>query len=169
MSRRRAAEKRKILPDPRFGSELITKFINRVMMSGKKSIAERIVYRALDQASKKISEEEKTLIKKKESSEILELVVFKQALSNLSPAVEIRARRVGGATYQVPVEVPPIRQEALAMSWLIEAAEGRKEKTMEIRLAYEIIDAINGRGVAIKKRDDVRRMAEANKAFAYFR
>ncbi len=159
MSRRRAAIKRKVLPDPAYKSRVISKFINRVMLSGKKSIAEKIVYIALD----KIANENHL----KEKSDILN--TFNDALGRIRPSVEVRSRRVGGATYQVPVEIRSERQEALAMRWIIEAARKRNEKTMALRLAGELSDAIQGRGNAVKKREDVHKMAEANRAFAHFR
>lgn len=159
MSRRRAAIKRKVLPDPVYKSRLLSKFINRVMLSGKKSVAEKIVYGALD----KLRQE--TGIK--DDAELVE--AFDEALGKIRPSVEVRSRRVGGATYQVPVEVRASRQEALAMRWIIEAARARSEKTMALRLAGELIDARQGRGNAVKKREDVHKMADANKAFAHFR
>ena len=166
MSRRRAAKKRSILPDPKFGDELIGKFINHVMREGKKSIAARIVYTALDIIAEKMS---KTHDKdKKPVSESVALAFFKEALENIYPVVEVRSRRVGGATYQVPVEIRPSRRVTLAICWLIEGAGQRKEKTMGQRLANEILDAKDNRGVAIRKRDDMRRMAQANQAFAHF-
>ena len=153
--RRRAAAKRAILPDPKFKSEMIAKFINMVMMHGKKSVAESIVYGALDSVS------EKTKI---EAVEALE-----KALDNVRPMVEVKSRRVGGATYQVPVEVRPNRRNALAMRWLVDAARSRGEKGMGARLAGEILDAAENRGAAVKKREDTHRMAEANKAFSHYR
>jgi small subunit ribosomal protein S7 len=153
--RRRAAAKRAILPDPKFKSEMIAKFINMVMMHGKKSVAEKIVYGALDSVS------EKTKI---EAVEALE-----KALDNVRPMVEVKSRRVGGATYQVPVEVRPNRRNALAMRWLVDAARSRGEKGMGARLAGEILDAAENRGAAVKKREDTHRMAEANKAFSHYR
>ncbi len=159
MSRRRAAIKRKVLPDPVYKSRVISKFMNRVMLSGKKSIAEKIVYNALD----KIAQENHI----KEDNEIVR--TFEEALGRIRPSVEVRSRRVGGATYQVPVEIRSSRQEALAMRWVIEAARKRNEKTMALRIAGELIDALQGRGNAVKKREDVHKMADANKAFAHFR
>jgi small subunit ribosomal protein S7 len=153
--RRRAAAKRAILPDPKFKSEMIAKFINMVMMHGKKSVAEKIVYGALDSVS------EKTKI---EAVEALE-----KALDNVRPMVEVKSRRVGGATYQVPVEVRPNRRNALAMRWLVDAARSRGEKGMGARLAGEILDAAENRGAAVKKREDTHRMAEANNAFSHYR
>ncbi|TAM85578.1 MAG: 30S ribosomal protein S7 [Candidimonas sp.] len=155
MSRRREIPKREILSDPKFSSVELAKFMNVVMLSGKKAVAERIVYGALDQ------------IKSKAGKEPLE--VFNQALNNIKPMVEVKSRRVGGANYQVPVEVRPVRRLALAMRWLREAAKKRGEKSMELRLAGELLDASEGRGGAMKKREDTHRMAEANKAFSHFR
>lgn len=155
MSRRKQAEKRVILPDPKFGSELLAKFVNMVMESGKKSVAEGIVYGALDQ------------IAAKKNGDPVEFLG--KALDNVRPMVEVKSRRVGGATYQVPVEVRPVRQTALAMRWTIEAARSRAEKSMPMRLAGELMDAAENRGAAVKKREDVHRMAEANKAFSHYR
>lgn len=155
MSRRRVAEKREILPDPMFGDLVLAKFINMVMRSGKKSVAERIVYGALDQ------------IHDKTKSESIE--VFNKALDNLRPIVEVKSRRVGGATYQIPVEVRPARSMTLAMRWLVDAAKKRSEKNMGLRLAGELMDAAEKRGSAIKKREDTHKMAEANKAFSHYR
>jgi small subunit ribosomal protein S7 len=155
MSRRHRAEKREILPDPKFGNVVVTKFVNFFMMHGKKSVAERIFYGALDIVSEKAKSDP--------------LAIFQQALDNVRPFVEVRSRRVGGATYQVPVEVRAERALALSIRWLVQSARKRSEKTMEERLAYEIIDAANGRGSAIKKREDTTKMAEANKAFAHYR
>lgn len=172
MSRRKAAPKRIILPDPLFGSELIAKFINVVMLNGKKAVAEKIVYGALDNAIQKASIEKKvakgaikTDSKLREAAQEL----FEKALDSVKPTVEVRSRRVGGANYQVPVEVRTDRGIALAMRWLIESAGKRSEKTMALRLANEILDAINGRGGAVKKRETVHNMAKANQAFAHFR
>jgi len=156
MPRRRVVAKREILPDPKFGSQTLTKFINHVMVSGKKSVAERIVYGALDKV------EERT----KDGAPV---GVFEKALDALRPVVEVKSRRVGGATYQVPVEVRLSRRTALAMRWLVEAARKRGEKSMHLRLAGEIVDAVEGKGAAVKKREDVHRMAEANKAFSHYR
>ncbi len=153
--RRRAAEKRQILPDPRFGDETVAKFINMVMVSGKKSLAERIVYGALD------------IIESRGHEDSLGVLV--KALENVQPLVEVKSRRVGGATYQVPVEVRPDRRRSLGMRWLIDAARKRSEKTMPQRLAGELMDAVENRGVAVKKREDTHRMAEANKAFSHYR
>jgi small subunit ribosomal protein S7 len=155
MSRRRAATKRIVIPDPRFGSEMLTKFMNLLMFSGKKSVAEKIVYGALD------------LIGSKGHDEPLE--VLSKALENVQPRVEVKSRRVGGATYQVPIEVRPARRSALAMRWLIEAARKRNERTMPAKLAGELLDAFEGRGAANKKREDVHKMADANKAFSHYR
>ncbi len=157
MSRRHRAEKREILPDPKFGDLVLGKFMNVLMFQGKKSVAERIVYGALDKITKVL----------KGAENALEL--FHKALNNVRPYLEVRSRRVGGATYQVPVDVRPERGVALAMRWLIKAARARGEKTMIDRLAGEILDALNNRGGAIKKREDTHRMAEANKAFAHYR
>ena len=155
MSRRREVPKRDILPDPKFGSTQITKFVNMIMQSGKKSTAESIMYNALDAISQK---------GKGESLEVLD-----QALENVSPMVEVKSRRVGGATYQVPVEVRADRRVTLAMRWIIDAARKRGEKSMQLKLAGELMDASENRGSAVKKREDTHRMAEANKAFAHFR
>ncbi|MGF1463088.1 MAG: 30S ribosomal protein S7 [Maricaulaceae bacterium] len=155
MSRRRRAEKRAVLPDPKFHDVTLTRFMNYVMRDGKKSTAERIVYGALDLVETKLRREA--------------IQVFHEALDNVSPAVEVRSRRVGGATYQVPVEVRPDRRRALAIRWLVSAARGRKENTMRERLAAELMDASSNRGVAIKKREDTHRMAEANRAFSHYR
>jgi small subunit ribosomal protein S7 len=155
MSRRKQAERRTILPDPKFGSDKLAKFVNMVMKSGKKAVAERIVYGALDQ------------IGGKRGADPME--VLERALENVRPMVEVKSRRVGGATYQVPVEVRPLRQQALAMRWIIESARARGEKSMPQRLAGELLEAAENRGNAVKKREDVHRMAEANKAFAHYR
>ena len=155
MPRRRVVAKREILPDPKFGDVTLAKFMNHVMVSGKKSLAERIVYGALD------------IIASRQEKDPVEL--FSEALENIAPLVEVKSRRVGGATYQVPVEVRPARREALSMRWLVEYARGRGEKSMHQRLAGEIMDAAQGKGAAVKKREDVHRMAEANKAFSHFR
>ena len=155
MSRRKQAEKRSILPDPKFGSEKLAKFVNMVMKSGKKAVAERIVYGALDQ------------IGGKKGGDPMD--VLSKALDNVRPMVEVKSRRVGGATYQVPVEVRSTRQQALAMRWIIESARARTEKSMPARLANELMEAAENRGNAVKKREDVHRMAEANKAFAHYR
>jgi small subunit ribosomal protein S7 len=155
MSRRHRAEKREILPDPKFGDVIVTKFMNCVMHDGKKSVAEGIVYGALDTIETRVKQNPVT--------------VFHQALDNVAPAIEVRSRRVGGATYQVPVEVRPERRQALAIRWLLIAARGRNEKTMVDRLSNELIDASNNRGNAVKKREDTHRMAEANRAFSHYR
>jgi len=155
MSRRRVAEKREILPDPKFGSEMLARFINMVMQSGKKSVAERIIYGALDQ------------MQERGSSDPVE--TLDKALDNVRPMVEVKSRRVGGATYQVPVEVRASRRTTLAMRWVIDAARGRGEKSMALRLAGELMDASESRGSAVKKKEDTHRMADANKAFAHYR
>jgi small subunit ribosomal protein S7 len=155
MSRRHSAEKREINPDPKFGDLVITKFMNAIMLDGKKSIAERIVYGAFDQIQDKAKQEP--------------VAMFHQALENVAPHVEVRSRRVGGATYQVPVDVRPERRQALAIRWLISAARGRNESTMVDRLSGELLDAANNRGSAVKKREDTHRMAEANRAFSHYR
>lgn len=155
MPRRREVPKREILPDPKFGSVDLAKFMNIIMLSGKKAVAERIVYGALDQIQEKTGKEP--------------LEVFNEAINNVKPIVEVKSRRVGGANYQVPVEVRPVRRVALAMRWIREAAKKRGEKSMDLRLAGELQDAAEGRGAAMKKREDTHRMAEANKAFSHFR
>jgi small subunit ribosomal protein S7 len=155
MSRRRVATKREIIPDPRFGSVMLTKFMNMIMDSGKKSVAEGIVYGALD------------VIQGKGHADSLD--VLSKALENVQPRVEVKSRRVGGATYQVPVEVRPSRRLALAMRWLIDASRKRNERSMSGKLAGELMDAFEGRGAAAKKREDTHRMAEANKAFSHYR
>ena len=155
MSRRREAEKREILPDPKYHNQVLAKFINMVMRSGKKSIAEKIVYGALDQIS----------VRKKTDS----LELFIAALDKVKPIVEVKSRRVGGATYQIPVEVRSERSMTLAMRWLVDAAKKRGEKSMGLRLAGEIMDASDNKGAAIKKREDTHKMAEANKAFSHYR
>jgi len=155
MPRRREVPKREILPDPKFGSVELAKFMNVVMLSGKKAVAERIVYGALDQIQAKTGKEP--------------IEVFNTAINNVKPLVEVKSRRVGGANYQVPVEVRPVRRLALSMRWLREAAKKRGEKSMDLRLAGELMDAAEGRGGAMKKREDTHKMAEANKAFSHFR
>jgi len=155
MPRRREVPKRDILPDPKFGSVDVSKFVNAIMQSGKKSVAERIVYGAFEQISTRSGKDP--------------LEVFAAAMSNVKPMVEVKSRRVGGANYQVPVEVRPARRAALAMRWLRETARKRSEKTMGLRLAAELLEAAENRGGAVKKRDEVHRMAEANKAFSHFR
>lgn len=154
MPRRHVAAKRDVIPDPKFGSQQLAKFINHVMISGKKAVAERIVYGALD------------IVKAKGGDP---LQIFEKALDNIQPLVEVKSRRVGGATYQVPVEVRPSRQQALSMRWLVEYSRKRGEKSMSQRLAGEMMDASDNKGAAVKKREDVHRMAEANKAFSHYR
>ncbi len=155
MARRRRPEKREVLPDPRFGDVVLTKFMNSVMYEGKKSVAELIVYGALDAVENRAKREP--------------IGLFHDALNNVKPGIEVRSRRVGGATYQVPVEVRPERAQALAIRWLIGAARNRAEKTMSARLSGELMDAANNRGNAVKKREDTHRMAEANRAFSHYR
>jgi len=155
MSRRHRAEKREIIPDAKFGDVVLTKFMNSIMYDGKKSVAETIVYGALDQIEQKARQDP--------------IQVFRQALENVAPSVEVRSRRVGGATYQVPVEVRIDRRQALAIRWLISAARNRNENTMVDRLSGELLDASNSRGSAVKKREDTHRMAEANRAFSHYR
>ncbi|WP_127752902.1 MULTISPECIES: 30S ribosomal protein S7 [unclassified Devosia] len=155
MSRRHRAEKRDVIPDPKFGDLVVTKFMNSLMKDGKKSAAESIVYGAFDIVEAKIKQDP--------------ITVFHTALDNIRPAVEVRSRRVGGATYQVPVEVRADRQQALAIRWLIDSARKRGENTMRERLSGELMDAVNGRGQAVKKREDTHRMADANRAFSHYR
>jgi small subunit ribosomal protein S7 len=155
MSRRHKAEKREVIPDAKYGDVVLAKFMNSIMYEGKKSVAEAIVYGAFDAIESKSKQEP--------------LPLFKQALENVAPAIEVRSRRVGGATYQVPVEVRPERRQALAIRWIIAAARGRNDKTMVDRLSAELMDAANNRGNAVKKREDTHRMAEANRAFAHYR
>ena len=155
MSRRHRAEKREIIPDPKYGDVVVTKFMNSLMEQGKKSVSEHIVYGALGR------------IEQKAKRDGLEL--FHEALTNVKPAIEVRSRRVGGATYQVPVEVRNERRQALAIRWIITAARGRNENTMEERLSGELLDAANNRGTAVKKREDTHKMAEANRAFSHYR
>ncbi len=155
MSRRHAAEKREVLPDPKYGDPVITKFTNSLMLNGKKSVAERIVYGALD------------VIKDKTRQDPVK--VFREAIDNVKPTAEVRSRRVGGATYQVPVEVRAARRQALAIRWLVDKARKRSESTMVESLSGELMDAANNRGAAVKKREDTHRMAEANKAFSHYR
>jgi small subunit ribosomal protein S7 len=155
MSRRHQAERREILPDAKFGDRVVTKFMNNLMHDGKKSVAEGIVYGALGRVEDRLKRQP--------------VEVFHEALDNVKPSVEVRSRRVGGATYQVPVEVRPERREALAIRWLITAARNRNENTMVERLAGELLDAANNRGTAVKKREDTHKMAEANKAFSHYR
>ncbi len=155
MSRRHAAERREILPDPKFGDVVVNKFMNSLMLAGKKSIAEGILYGAFDRIESKTGNDP--------------VKVFHEALENVKPSVEVRSRRVGGATYQVPIEVRPIRRQALAIRWLISASRVRSERTMTERLAGELMDAAVSRGASVKKREDTHRMAEANKAFSHYR
>ena len=155
MPRRGNVPKREVLPDPQYNSVLVTKLVNSIMLDGKKAVAERIVYGALD------------TVKARKNSDPLE--IFEKALDAIAPLVEVKSRRVGGATYQVPVEVRPSRRSALAMRWLVESARKRGEKSMALRLAGELLDASEGKGAAVKKREDVHRMAEANKAFSHYR
>ncbi|MGN6123242.1 MAG: 30S ribosomal protein S7 [Sphingomonas oligoaromativorans] len=155
MSRRRRPEKREILPDPKFGDIVLSKFMNSVMLDGKKAVAEGILYSALDTIEARAKRDP--------------LQVFHDALANVKPGIEVRSRRVGGATYQVPVEVRPERAQALAIRWLISAARARSEHTMDARLSAELMDAANNRGNAVKKREDTHRMAEANRAFSHYR
>ncbi|MEM7694287.1 MAG: 30S ribosomal protein S7 [Pseudomonadota bacterium] len=155
MSRRHSAEKREVLPDPKYGDVILSKFMNAIMYDGKKSVSEKIVYGALD------------ICQAKSRADPVQL--FHDALSNVSPQVEVRSRRVGGATYQVPVEVRPERRQALAIRWLISSARKRNEKTMIDRLSGELMDAANNRGTAVKKREDTHKMAEANRAFSHYR
>jgi small subunit ribosomal protein S7 len=158
MSRRAQAPVREILPDPKFSNLMLAKFMNVIMKNGKKSAAERIIYGALDRIAEKTG---------KQGPEAIE--VLSQALDNVKPVVEVKSRRVGGATYQVPVEVRATRRQTLAMRWVIEAARARAEKSMAFRLAHELMDAAESRGAAVRKREDTHRMAEANKAFAHYR
>ena len=155
MSRRRAAIKKEILPDHKFKDKILTKFMNRVMLDGKKSVSESIVYNALNIVSEKTNKKP--------------IEFFHSALDNVKPSLEVRSRRVGGATYQVPMEVRPIRAQALAMKWLVNSARKRSEKTMQERIANELIDAFNNKGNAVKKREDAHKMADANRAFSHFR
>ena len=157
MSRRKRADKRKIYGDPKFNSTLVTQFMNVVVSRGKRSIAEDVVYSALVEFKKKVGGEDD------------ELTLFKNALNNIKPSLEVKSRRVGGANYQVPVEVAPARRTALALRWLKESAQGRNEKDMSRRLSAELIQALNNEGNAVKKKQDIHRMAESNKAFAHFR
>ena len=155
MSRRRAAEKREVMPDAKFGDTLVTKFTNGLMLDGKRSVAEQIIYGAFDEMAQKTSQDP--------------LKMFHEAIENVKPSVEVRSRRVGGATYQVPIEVRTQRRQALAIRWLVDIARNRSENTMTARLSAEFIDAANNRGAAVKKREDTHRMAEANKAFSHYR
>ena len=158
MSRRSRAPRRTILPDPKFGNLRLAKFINMIMLSGKKSVAEQIVYRALERIADRTGHDAEKALE-----------TLGQALDNIKPSVEVKSRRVGGATYQIPIEVRATRRETLAMRWAIDAARKRSEKTMALRLAHELMDAAENRGSAVKKREDTHRMAEANKAFAHYR
>ena len=158
MSRRNRAPRRTVLPDPKFGNQRLAKFINMVMLSGKKSVAEQIVYGALETISDRSGQDDEK-----------SLEILSEALDNIKPSVEVKSRRVGGATYQVPIEVRATRRETLAMRWVIDAARKRSEKTMALRLAHELMDAAENRGSPVKKREDTHRMAEANKAFAHYR
>ena len=155
MPRRRSPEKRKVLPDPKFNDVILAKFMNNLMKNGKKSTAEKIVYGAFDQITKTTKDDP--------------LMIFMKALEEVSPFVEVKSRRVGGANYQVPIEIRPSRRQALAMRWIVEAARKRSEKSMDLRLAAEILEASENKGAAMKKREEVHRMAEANKAFSHFR
>ena len=155
MPRRRSPEKRKVIPDPKFQDVIVAKFMNHIMKDGKKSVAEKIVYGAFDSIDQKTKTDP--------------IEIFKKALEEVGPVVEVKSRRVGGATYQVPIEVRPSRRQALAMRWLVDAARKRSEKSMPQRLAGELSDASEGKGSAVKKREDVHKMAEANKAFSHFR
>ncbi|MCH7487120.1 MAG: 30S ribosomal protein S7 [Proteobacteria bacterium] len=155
MSRRRAAEKRDVQPDPKYGDRMLTKFTNSLMLAGKKSVAEKIIYGALDLMESKTGQDP--------------VKMFHEAIDNVKPAVEVRSRRVGGATYQVPIEVRTDRRQALAIRWLVEISRKRSEHTMTERLSAELLDAANNRGSAVKKREDTHRMAEANKAFSHYR
>ena len=158
MSRRNRAPRRTVLPDPKFGNQRLAKFINMIMLSGKKSVAEQIVYRALERIADRSGQDAEKALE-----------ILGQALDNIKPSVEVKSRRVGGATYQIPIEVRATRRETLAMRWAIEAARKRSEKTMALRLAHELMDAADNRGSAVKKREDTHRMAEANKSFAHYR
>ncbi|MBL4795244.1 MAG: 30S ribosomal protein S7 [Pseudomonadales bacterium] len=155
MPRRRVVAKREVLPDPKYKSQILAKFMNHVMVDGKKSLAEHIVYGALDKVAERSGKDP--------------MEIFEKAIEDLKPMVEVKSRRVGGATYQVPVEVRPNRRTALSMRWIVEAARKRGEKSMHLRLAGEMLDAVEGKGSAMKKREDVHRMAEANKAFSHYR
>ena len=158
MSRRSRAPRRTVLPDPKFGNLRLAKFINMIMLSGKKSVAEQIVYRALERIADRTGQDAEKALE-----------TLGQALDNIKPSVEVKSRRVGGATYQIPIEVRATRRETLAMRWAIDAARKRSEKTMALRLAHELMDAAENRGSAVKRREDTHRMAEANKAFAHYR
>lgn len=171
MSRRRQAEKRVVLPDPKFGDIVVTKFMNNLMYDGKKAVAEKIVYGALEILAKRTANDKSANVSDDASQGSIDpgLLVFRQAMKNVGPNVEVRSRRIGGATYQVPVEVRADRQQALSIRWLIDAARKRSERTMEARLAGELQDAANGRGSAVKKREDTHKMADANRAFSHYR
>ena len=175
MPRRKAAVKREVLPDPLYGSDRLAKFINVIMRGGKKSLAEDIVYKALNEASKRLKKDPKQAAGKDEAEGKAKSVnkdaleILDKALNNVRPTVEVKSRRVGGATYQVPIEVAVDRGIALAMRWVVKAAKDRSEKTMVLRLAAELLDAHEGRGTSIKIRDDMHRMAKANQAFAHYR
>src|SRR5690606_2475977 len=158
MSRRSQAPRRAVLPDPKYGNQMLAKFVNMVMRNGKKSVAERIVYGAIDRISERTGQDQERALE-----------LLSQALDNIKPAVEVKSRRVGGATYQVPVEVRQARSEKRAISWGNEAARCQSEKSMAVRLAHELLDAAENRGAAVKKREDTHRMADANKAFAHYR
>ncbi|MBI5447743.1 MAG: 30S ribosomal protein S7 [Gammaproteobacteria bacterium] len=182
MSRRREAQKREIIPDPVYKSELLSRFINTVMSNGKKSVAESIVYGALEKLQEKLGSKVQSFVHSKKDKEEddaaggsaaggkqIVIQLFDRALDNVRPSVEVRARRVGGSTYQIPVEVRPSRRTTLAMRWIVESASSRGEKTMALRLAAELLDALEGRGAAVKKRETAHSMAKANQAFAHFR
>lgn len=175
MPRRRVAAKREIIPDPKFGSELLAKFINVMMVDGKKSIAEKVIYDALEILQKRVTQKAKAKSEGEAegeqgaSSALTPIECFEQALEKVKPTVEVRSRRVGGATYQVPVEVRASRSVALAMRWVVQSARSRGEKGMMLRLAGELLDAYEGKGSAVKKREDTHKMAKANQAFAHFR
>jgi len=173
MPRRRVVAKREIIPDPKFGSELLAKFINTLMVDGKKSIAEKVVYGALDLLENRLSKKQTKADSDSDEGEgsgvLTPIGYFEAALDNVKPSVEVKSRRVGGATYQVPVEVRPNRSTALGMRWVVQSARSRGEKGMMLRLAGELADAYEGKGAAVKKRDDTHKMAKANQAFAHFR
>lgn len=170
MPRRRVVAKREVLPDPKHGSQLLAKFINTLMLNGKKSVAEKIIYQSLEILDKKVKEKKKSEGDGESGSGSVSLLeAFETALDNVKPTVEVKSRRVGGATYQVPVEVRSQRSIALAMRWLVKAARSRNEKGMTLRLAAELLEAYEGRGSAVKKKEDTHKMAKANQAFAHFR
>lgn len=172
MPRRRVVAKREVIPDPKFGSELLAKFINTLMIDGKKSIAEKVIYGALDILEERLKKKAKTDSDSEGGeggAKLTPIGYFEAALDNVKPSVEVKSRRVGGATYQVPVEVRPSRSTALGMRWLVQSARSRGEKGMMLRLAGELADAFEGKGSAVKKRDDTHKMAKANQAFAHFR